>query len=146
MRALVTGASGFIGKRLCDLLVKEGHNVRVISRSKTDFSDSLVCDIENDDIPEEAFDDVQVVFHLAGYAHDLSNRTDNIDKYLSLNVDATIRLADLASLAEVKKFIFVSSVKAGNFDDKNSLKHDLAANPHEIYGISKRKAEIFLLE
>ena len=46
MRVLVTGASGFIGKRLCDLLIKEEHSVRVITRNRTDFFDSIECDIE----------------------------------------------------------------------------------------------------
>ena len=146
MRALVTGASGFIGKRICDLLIKEGHSVRVISRRKADFIDSFVCDIENDDIPAEAFEGIEIIFHLAGYAHDLSGRSDNKDKYFSLNVDATMRLANLASLAKVKKFIFVSSVKAGSFHNKNSLNYDLSVKSHEIYGISKRQAEISLLE
>ena len=132
MRVLVTGATGFIGKRLCDLLIKEGHIVRVITRSRTDFYDSVLCDMENDDIPSEVFDDIEVIFHLAGYAHDLSNKGDNKDKYTSLNVDVTMKLARLASLSKVRKFIYVSSVKA--------------VNTHEIYGESKRQAEISLLE
>tara|TARA_Y100001970_G_scaffold161241_1_gene197233 strand:- start:5001 stop:5909 length:909 start_codon:yes stop_codon:yes gene_type:complete len=146
MRVLVTGASGFIGKRLCDLLVKEDHYVRVITRSRTDFFDSIVCDIENDDIPAEAFDDIEVIFHLAGYAHDLSNKADNKDKYISLNVDATMKLAKLASLSKVRKFIYVSSVKAGNFHDNNNFDNGSSVNLHEIYGVSKRQAEISLLE
>ena len=132
MRVLVTGATGFIGKRLCDLLIKEGHFVRVITRSSTDFHDSVLCDLENDDIPSEAFDDIEVIFHLAGYAHDLSNKGDNKEKYISLNVDVTMKLARLASLSKVRKFIYVSSVKA--------------VNSYEIYGESKRQAEISLLE
>ncbi|URQ68453.1 NAD-dependent epimerase/dehydratase family protein [SAR86 cluster bacterium] len=132
MRVLVTGATGFIGKRLCDLLIKEGHLVRVITRSSTDFHDSVLCDMENDDIPSEAIDDIEVIFHLAGYAHDLSNKSDNKEKYMSINVDVTMKLARLASLSKVRKFIYVSSVKA--------------VNSHEIYGESKRQAEISLLE
>lgn len=132
MRVLVTGATGFIGKRLCDLLIKEGHFVRVITRSSTDFHDSVLCDLENDDIPSEAFGDIEVIFHLAGYAHDLSNKGDNKEKYMSLNVDVTMKLARLASLSKVRKFIYVSSVKA--------------VNSYEIYGESKRQAEISLLE
>jgi nucleoside-diphosphate-sugar epimerase len=132
MRVLVTGATGFIGNRLCDLLIKEGHIVRVIARSRTDFYDSILCDIENDDIPREVFDDIEVIFHLAGYAHDLTNKGDNKDKYMSLNVDVTMKLARLASLSKVRKFVYVSSVKA--------------VNSHETYGESKRQAEISLLE
>ncbi len=146
MRVLVTGASGFIGKRLCDLLIKEEHSVRVITRNRTDFFDSIECDIENDDIPAEAFDDIEVIFHLAGYAHDLSNKADNEDKYMSLNVDATMKLAKLASLSKVRKFIYVSSVKAGNFHDNINLDNGSSINLHEIYGASKRQAEISLLE
>ena len=146
MKALVTGASGFIGERLCDLLIKKGHSVRAISRKKSYFEDSLVCDIEKDDLPLKAFDDIDIIFHLAGFAHDINGKSSNKHKYFSLNVDATMRLANLASLRKIKKFIFVSSVKAGSFHNENILNYDLSDKLDGVYGISKRQAEILLLE
>ena len=56
---------------------------------------------------------MSTIFHLAGFAHDLSCATKNKNLYHKVNVDATVRLAELAVKSNVKRFVFVSSVKAG---------------------------------
>jgi nucleoside-diphosphate-sugar epimerase len=55
---------------------------------------------------------VDTVFHLAGFAHDLRDASELEGEYRKVNVDATVRLAELAVRAGVKRFVFVSSVKA----------------------------------
>ncbi|EHJ94098.1 TIGR01777 family oxidoreductase [Vreelandella boliviensis] len=49
MRVLITGGSGFVGQRLCRLLVEQGHEVQVVSRSPHQVWDSLPssCDIRD---------------------------------------------------------------------------------------------------
>ena len=91
-------------------------------------------------------DDVDTVFHLAGYAHDLREPSKSNSLYHTLNVGATIRLAELAVKSGVKNFVFISSVKAGGkvFTDKcaNEMDQGMADN---IYGQTKKEAEIKLL-
>jgi UDP-glucose 4-epimerase len=70
-RALVTGASGFIGGRLCQRLLTEGAEVHAISRSPQE--DEAVqwwqCDLGDGDSVASTLERIRpdVVYHLAGY-------------------------------------------------------------------------------
>ena len=87
--------------------------LRVLTRIPHPDYESVVCDLQSDNVPDDALNGVDTVFHLAGYAHDLhaENKVENL--YRAVNVDATVRLAELAVASGVKQFVFVSSVKAG---------------------------------
>lgn len=130
----ITGASGFIGKKLVNALNSDLDSITIVSRNQQSKYKTIVCDLESDILPENSLKGIDVVFHLAGLAHDSSNLKE---KYYNLNVKATIQLAKLAAKSGVKKFIFISSIKASNVDLKN--------NTHESYGKTKRDAEIQLI-
>ncbi len=140
----ITGASGFVGNRLINAL--DG-DIRVLSRISQANLDTVVCDFRSDSIPKDSLHGVDIVFHLAGIAHDTSDQTKAIDLYQKVNVDATVELARLAIKSGVRKFIYISSVKAcgkevlgrcGNEEDQSE--------PNSIYGKTKREAELKLLE
>jgi len=97
----------------------------------------VVCDLQREVIPDGALEGVDTVFHLAGYAHDLRDTSELEGLYRKVNVDATVRLAELAVSAGVSRFVFVSSVKAGS---------GLEGVSEGIYGETKREAELRLLE
>jgi len=141
---LISGATGFIGERLVGAV---DANIRVLSRKKQSNYETVVCDLKSEVIPDNALDGVNTVFHLAGFAHDLSDATKIQNIYQKVNVDATIRLAKLAVKSNVNRFIFVSSVKAGggsNFGVCVSEKDQ--GDPEGIYGKTKREAELKLLK
>ena len=141
---LISGATGFIGERLVGAV---DANIRVLSRKKQSNYETVVCDLKSEVIPNNALDGVNTVFHLAGFAHDLSDATKIQNIYQKVNVDATIRLAKLAVKSNVNRFIFVSSVKAGggsNFGVCVSEKDQ--GDPEGIYGKTKREAELKLLK
>ena len=141
---LISGATGFIGERLVGAV---DANIRVLSRKKQSNYETVVCDLKSEVIPNNALDGVDTVFHLAGFAHDLSDATKIQNIYQKVNVDATIRLAKLAVKSNVNRFIFVSSVKAGggsNFGVCVSEKDQ--GDPEGIYGKTKREAELKLLK
>jgi nucleoside-diphosphate-sugar epimerase len=141
---LISGAPGVIGERLVGAV---DANIRVLSRKKQSNYETVVCDLKSEVIPDNALDGVNTVFHLAGFAHDLSDATKIQNIYQKVNVDATIRLAKLAVKSNVNRFIFVSSVKAGggsNFGVCVSEKDQ--GNPEGIYGKTKREAELKLLK
>ena len=141
---LISGATGFIGQRLVGAV---DANIRVLSRKKQSNYETVVCDLKSEVIPDNALDGVNTVFHLAGFAHDLSDATKIQNIYQKVNVDATIRLAKLAVKSNVNRFIFVSSVKAGggsNFGVCVSEKDQ--GDPEGIYGKTKREAELKLLK
>ena len=141
---LISGATGFIGQRFVGAV---DANIRVLSREKQPDYETVVCDLQSEVIPDNALNGVDAVFHLAGFAHDLSDATKIQNTYQKVNVDATIRLANLAVKSNVKRFVFVSSVKAGggsNFGVCVSEKDQ--GNPEGIYGKTKREAELKLLK
>lgn len=144
---LITGATGFIGTSLLRYIKNIEGNFRILSRSKIKGYDVIKCDFETDEIPSSAFDSINVVIHLAGLAHDISNVKQKNSSYYQINVNSTVELARKASRNGVKKFVFVSSVKAGGEILKGvQMNESHQSNPHEIYGKTKRKAEKCLLK
>ena len=144
---LVTGASGFVGLRLLECLKQSNSYVRILSRTKIQSYDFIDCDFEKDEIPASAFHSIDTVLHLAGIAHDISGNDKSNSIYKLVNVDVSVDLAKKAALAGVKKFIYISSVKAGGKAKKNiEMNESSKIEPDDIYGITKRDAELKLLD
>ena len=144
---LVTGATGFIGSRLLSLLSAIECEVRLLARSKVNNYETVVCNLEKDRISKHALESVDTVFHLAGFAHDMQDPGKVEDLYRVINVDATVELAKLAVESGVKRFVFISSVKAGGGAISGKCINESDQNdPEGVYGKSKREAELNLLK
>ena len=144
MRVLVTGASGFIGKRLINTVHGK---IRVLSRTRQPNYETIICDLQSDAIPEDALEGMDTVFHLAGFAHDMRDASKIADLYYKVNVSATVQLANLAVKSSVKRFVFVSSVKAGGSPPLGACANEKdQKNTEDVYGKTKRDAELKLLE
>ncbi|MEX2132376.1 MAG: NAD-dependent epimerase/dehydratase family protein [Pseudohongiellaceae bacterium] len=132
---LVTGASGFIGCRLCAFLKQEGYPVRAMVRQPQTFHDfdgvtSCYGDLEDPDSLAQACDRVHTVYHLAGVAH--TGRSWQ-PLYQRMIVDATENLLEAAIAAGVKRLVYFSS----------SLATAAALHPKlaTAYGLAKLEAE-----
>jgi len=146
-RVLVTGGSGFIGNKLTKHLAEMKVLVRTLSRKNQSNYETVVCDLQSDVIPDDTLDDVDTVFHLAGFAHDLRDANKIEHLYRRVNVDATVRLAKLAVKSNVKRFVFISSVKAGGSGISDKCMNESDQNdPEGVYGKTKREAELALLK
>lgn len=102
---LVTGATGLIGRSLCDALEQRGHTVRTLSRgARGDFQ----WDVENHSIDLAAVEGADVVIHLAGET--VAQRWTNTAKARILNsrVDSTRLLVD-AILEQKERPAFISA-------------------------------------
>ncbi|MDC0470438.1 NAD-dependent epimerase/dehydratase family protein [Candidatus Pseudothioglobus singularis] len=142
----VTGGSGFIGQRLVVALKQSDNEIRFLSR-KRQFENVVVCDLQSNFIPNNALDGVDTVFHLAGFAHDMHDATKISDLYYKVNVSATVELANLAVRSGVKRFVYVSSVKAGGNPSPGTYANEKdQKNTEDVYGKTKREAELKLLE
>ena len=140
----ITGATGFIGQRLINAVNGE---FRVLSRVKHPNYKTIVCDLQSEVIPDQALNNVSTVFHLAGFSHDLRDASKIADLYYKVNVSATVQLAELAVRAGVKRFVFVSSVKAGGDPSLGVCSSETnQGDPEGVYGKTKREAEFKLLE
>lgn len=142
---LITGATGFIGSKLVKALNLEQEPTLILARKKIPGFETVICDLETDLIPNDIFSEVDTIIHLAGYAHDKRNSKSHLNKLL--NFDVTVRLAKKASVSGVRKFVFISSVKASGapFLEKCMTESD-QAEPEDEYGSSKRKSELELIK
>ena len=144
---LVTGSTGFIGNKLTKHLAEMKVLVRILSRKNQSNYETVVCDLQSDVIPDDALDNIDTVFHLAGFAHDMHDASKIADLYYKVNVSATVQLANLAVKSGVKRFVFVSSVKAGGNPPLGTCANEKdQKNTEDVYGKTKREAELKLLE
>ena len=141
MKCIVSGATGFIGRKLCQQLEARGHVVIALSRRGDVLGNgepTLALDFTVNDPSEDLLCGVDVFFHLAGIAHQQAPES----AYEVLNYRATERLAKLASAAGVRCFIFLSSVKAMGSPASLHLRSESeCAVPSDPYGLSKWHAE-----
>lgn len=147
-RALLTGASGFVGEALCRRLLDDGWQVRAPLRRR--LPDDLLGRIQTvhiDDLaawsaaPGDTLHGIDTVFHLAASVHRHGLRDDD-RAFARTNVDASIALARAARVARVRRVVFVSSIKAmGETSGPRALRPDDPARPEDAYGRSKLAAE-----
>jgi UDP-glucose 4-epimerase len=121
MRTLVTGAAGFIGSTLVDRLLADGHSVVGIdnlssgrianldsAQQHSDF-EFAKADIVDDDLVELLARSLpEVVFHLAAQI-DVRHSVADPQFDASVNVVGTVRLAEAARRANVRKVVHTSS-------------------------------------
>ncbi len=141
---LVTGATGFIGSAL--LAALQGRAVRRALRQPAAEAlpgDVIVGDINPDTDWGAALAGVDCVVHLAARTHVMKeDAADPLTAYRRINVGATRRLAQQAAAAEVRRFVFLSSIKVnGEATPERPFTESDAPAPQDAYGISKREAE-----
>ena len=153
MKVCVTGATGFVGSSLIKaLLTSTEHQVSAISRrADYDFGDKVQVIYSSDISMVETFSDelegCDVLIHLAGRAHVMrDNEKDPLAEFRKVNTRGTIDLATKASLAGVKRFIFLSSVKVNGeaTQYRSPFNEHSKEAPVDNYGISKFEAELGL--
>ena len=144
---LVTGATGFLGNRLCERLLSDGTYIRAIGRKYTDgpWQEFVEMDLMLENIPKEIFEEVDTIFHLAGQAHAVSESAGR-QFYDPVIVDATRRLVAQSESCNVERFIYFSSVKAmGEGNPCNTgldaMDESWPNEPQSPYGMAKAEAE-----
>jgi nucleoside-diphosphate-sugar epimerase len=103
-------------------------------------SSAVIGDIASPHNMAAALRDVDMVIHSAGLAHAMSGRPE--DDYRTINTEATVRLAQAAERAGVKRFVFLSSIRAQTGPTAEGVLTEAEApQPTDPYGRSKLEAE-----
>ncbi len=150
-RVLVTGAGGSIGSELCrqisrwqpEELILLGHGENSIYEVLMELQEDypalklipVIADIRHAERLERIFEKYrpQVIFHAAAHKHvPLMEARTNIEEAITNNVLGTQRLVQVALDADVERLVMIST--------------DKAVNPSNVYGATKRLAEMLILD
>ena len=136
---LISGSSGFVGTHLKRTFQRL--NFKVLEVSRMPLGKEGVTWDKFFESPTTAITWV----HLAGKAHDVKG-TDDAAEYDKINFELTRDFYDAFCRSEARVFIFMSSVKAAADRVTGMLTEEMAPHPQTPYGISKQKAEAYLLQ
>lgn len=148
MKVLVTGHQGYIGSVLTPMLLERGHDVTGYDSdlfSACSFLGGL-ADVPgiNKDIRDADIDDVagfDAVIHLAGLSNDpLGDYRPELTE--AINDKASVRLAELAKQAGVRRFLYASSCSNYGAAGDQFLDESAQFRPVTPYGVSKVNVEL----
>jgi nucleoside-diphosphate-sugar epimerase len=140
----LTGATGFIGRFVVHELTRRGHRIRVLLRQPRAIpaasASAVIGDIRRPQNMAAALADVDAVIHMAGAGHAMTGLPE--DDYRLLDTAASLDLAAAARRAGVRRFMFLSSIRAqAGPSAPDPLREDARADPVDAYGRSKLAAE-----
>lgn len=158
-KILITGAAGFIGSHLVELLLRNGEPVNrlrliLLENESTQFLpkknfDIMRGDIRNINFVKKAMEAVETIYHLAAIIG-TSLDPKEYKKYKEVNVDGTSNLLEASAKNKIAKFIFFSTVAVYglppwtgdiiNWDESHPKTYS------EMYGKSKLEAEKKVIE
>lgn len=142
---LVTGASGFVGRALCEALTAGGRIPRIAVRAASPgFPEAIsVGEVGPETDWRAALDGVRCVVHLVARTHVLrETATDPLSECRRINVQGAERLARAAAAQGVRRLVFMSSIKVnGERTRERPYDEDDVPAPEDAYGASKLEAE-----
>lgn len=154
MRVLITGATGFIGQRLVTALLAREVSIRLLVRSVekakaiwgTASLEMCQGDLAEPLTLDNLCEGVDTVFHLAsGSFSEKDDGGEAEQLHQKVAVEGTRELLRLAAKAGVRRFIFVSSVKAMGEGEGDCLDEASPVVPQSAYGRAKLAAEQVVL-
>lgn len=151
MIVLVTGATGFLGQRICKDLRDKGYEVIASGRNKVIGSKlkEIGCDFKPGDIRDKEYVEnicscAEMIIHSAAFSSPWGKR----EKFYNINVMGTKILIDCAIENKISKFVFISSTSVYfDFQDRFDIKEtDYIASPSpSVYTETKLAAEKYIL-
>jgi len=150
MKVLVTGALGWLGRRLVEILRTREYEVRclILPFQNSLYIRSLGAEVVSANLTnphslEGICEGIKTVFHCAGIIHPPPTK---INELFTINTYGTENLLKEATRAKVDKFIYISSNSTGGYTESSDtvMKEDDPPRPYKKYGLSKYKAEVIV--
>ena len=149
MRYLVTGGAGFIGSHICDRLLAEGHQVRILDNFSTgkhenipasDHVEVVEGDVGDYDTVKSAMQDINMVFHEAAIAS-VPETVGNPLASERVNYRGTLNILEAARHAGVQRVMFACS--AAVYGDLPELpkQEGMPVRPLSPYAVDKLASE-----
>lgn len=155
MKVVVTGANGFLGSWLTKRLNSDGYDVHIVSRKNSDLSElkdlkfhNHIGDVMDLSSLDKAFQDADVVFHLAGVVAYKKSQRELMNR---VNVTGTQNVVTAIQKQKVKKLLHLSSVVAigAGFHQNQILNEKSEFNLSHLnlgYFETKRQAEKIVVD
>jgi UDP-glucose 4-epimerase len=148
MKAMVTGAAGFIGSHVAEFLLKQGHEVLAIDDLSGGFRENVPsgASFEKRSVTSPLDDVFQrfqpnVVYHLAAYAAEGLSHHIPVFNYTN-NAVGTANVLASACRQGVEHFVFTSSIAAyGHPENGEPFDEQTACHPCDPYGTAKLACE-----
>ena len=143
MKILVTGATGFVGRAVLARLAASGYVTIPAVRSSAGLpGEQLVGELDSDTNWTVALNSVDAVVHLAARVH-VMHDGENFpqEAFHRVNALGTVRLAEQAAAAGVKRLVFLSSIKVNGEGSPIPYRETDPPAPLDPYAISKWEAE-----
>lgn len=148
VKFLITGANSFVGQALCETAARRGFCVKGAVRAACSLPPGVepvtVGAIDRETDWAAALRNVDVVIHLAARVHVMSDTAaDPLAEFLKVNLHGTASLARQAAQADVKRLVYVSSIKVNGEETHDGQKFSETdpPAPQDPYSISKWEAE-----
>lgn len=147
MKIVVIGASGFVGKNLCDALIKNKQN-DIVCLSKNGINEtenlrSIIGTFEDQELINKLLYKADLVYHLVSGSIP-SSSWDNPWIEIEGNLIPTLHLIESCAAHHVKKIVFVSSAGTVYGKSDQMLDENATTAPFSPYGIIKNTIENFL--
>ncbi|HXV03477.1 MAG TPA: NAD-dependent epimerase/dehydratase family protein [Gaiellaceae bacterium] len=141
MRWAISGGAGFLGLHLARRLLAEGHEVRSLDLVPLNAPgldvQEVRGDIRDETAARELVDGARILVHAAAALPIRGGRGE----IRSVNVDGTLTLLSAASLAGVRRVVFISSTAVYGVPEKHPIEEDDPLDGVGNYGESKIEAE-----
>jgi UDP-glucose 4-epimerase len=152
MKVLVTGGAGFIGSHLCEGLLREGYQVRVLDDLSVGKLENVPAECEfiqgsilDPNIVEQAVNGVTHILHDAARVT-IRGSVDKFYEDAETNLMGTLQLLKTASKQKVQRFIYASSMAVyADSEEPVPISENYSQLPASPYGIAKLAAERYVL-
>lgn len=151
LKALVTGANGFVGSHLVEELLSRGYQVTCLVRKTSNLRwlsglkvEYVYADISQKESLKNVLKEMDFVFHVAGLT-----KAKSQEEYFRANYWGTKNLIEacVEDNPQIRRFVYVSSQAAvGPGKDGQPLNENSLCNPITDYGKSKLEGEKIVLE